>query len=63
MAENKPEEKRKSNTKLIIAIIILILFIIFSVRFLSGEDNWVCKDGKWQKHGNPNSPQPIEQCK
>jgi hypothetical protein len=52
----------KENIKLIIAIIIVVLVVIFLVRLLSGEDGWVCKDGKWEKHGNPRMPKPEKIC-
>ena len=48
-------------------IIYLILFIsivaIVSVRLFSGnEDTWLCQDGQWVKHGQPNSLPPSESC-
>ena len=38
---------------LILAIIILIPVIIFSLRFIIGgsEDTWICVNGEWIKHG------------
>jgi uncharacterized membrane protein len=42
---------------------VLIIFIaIFGIRFFSGEDSWICVDGQWVKHGNPNAPVPQYNC-
>jgi hypothetical protein len=42
---------------LISGIIILILIIIFGLRFIIGgsEDTWFCQNGEWVRHGNPTS--------
>ncbi len=45
-----------------IIIAIIILFVL-SVRLLSGEDDWVCDNGQWVKHGNPSVPAPTSECK
>jgi uncharacterized membrane protein len=54
----------KKNKSLIIflAILIGLFVIIFNVRLLGGEDNWMCKDGQWIKHGQPDSPMPTKIC-
>jgi len=51
--------------KLIYAIIGLVIFIIvllFGARLLSGEDDWICKNGEWIKHGAPSFPAPEVKC-
>lgn len=48
---------------LLFASILAIVLTIGILRTFSGEDNWVCKDGVWQKHGQPNFPAPITECK
>jgi hypothetical protein len=51
------------NTAIIIAIIICIAIVaILGIRFFSGEDAWICQNGKWIKHGNPNSSAPLAGC-
>lgn len=35
---------------------------IFTVRFLSGEDDWICQNNQWVKHGNPSAPKPNTPC-
>lgn len=48
-----------------ILIIILILILIwFVVRFVIGgpEDDWICVDGEWVKHGAPSASMPTTGC-
>lgn len=55
-----------SDKKLIYSFLILVLFAILfiaGVRSLSGEDNWICKDGRWVQHGRPSFPAPQTECK
>jgi hypothetical protein len=55
----------QSKKILIISVIILasIGIIILILRFSTPEDNWICKNGSWQKHGAPSAPMPTELCK
>ena len=47
----------------IFLIIILVgLAFVLAVRFFSGEDNWICENGQWIKHGNPSVPMPKAKC-
>jgi hypothetical protein len=52
------------NKKILVAIIVtlLVIIIILGLRFLSGEDSWICVDGKWVKHGNPSASMPENGC-
>jgi hypothetical protein len=50
-----------------IVIFGLIIFLIagitvLTIRFFSGEDNWVCENGEWVKHGNPKTEKPSIGC-
>jgi len=49
---------------LIIGGIILLLVVVFSLRFIIGgsEDDWICVDGEWVKHGVPYAPMPTTGC-
>jgi hypothetical protein len=52
---------------IIIGILLAVIFaltVIFSLRFLLGgtEDNWLCQNGEWVKHGNPSVPMPTSGC-
>lgn len=46
----------------IIAGIFAAIFTIGSLRLISGEDDWICDNGQWVKHGQPSAPQPTETC-
>jgi hypothetical protein len=53
--------------KKIIYIIIglaVIAVLVLTMRFVFGgpEDNWICQDGVWIKHGNPSFPEPASGC-
>ena len=44
--------------------LLIILTFIFIRFFLSGpEDDWICQNGQWVKHGNPSSPKPEGDCR
>jgi spore germination protein GerM len=47
---------------IVVIILIVIGAVIFGIRFWSGEDNWICQEGVWVKHGNPSAPMPAEPC-
>lgn len=47
--------------KQFLLIIFLISSVIF-VRFISPEDNWICQNGEWVKHGYPTSDKPSINC-
>lgn len=53
----------KKNLYLFLAILLVLIFTIFGLRIFSGEDNWVCQNGAWEKHGQPDFPQPTAECK
>ncbi|MDD5032260.1 MAG: GerMN domain-containing protein [Patescibacteria group bacterium] len=54
----------RRKTLIILGIIILVLAIIFSLRFIIGgpEDDWICSGGEWVKHGEPSAPKPAGPC-
>jgi len=52
-------------TILIICLVVLIAAaVVFYLRFVVGgpEDDWICEDGKWVKHGAPSAPKPTSGC-
>lgn len=53
----------KKKIYLFVVVLIVLLFTVFGVRLFSGEDDWICKDGQWQKHGNPSFAVPNVECK
>ena len=52
----------KKNLIIAIIVILLAVAIVFSLRLLTGEDSWICVDGKWVKHGSPSAPKPESGC-
>jgi len=48
---------------LIVIGIILVLGVgILAIRFITGEDVWLCQKGEWVKHGQPSAPMPTTPC-
>ncbi len=48
----------------VVLIVLAVIFLaVLAARLLTGEDNWICKDGEWVKHGNPSAPKPTGTCK
>ncbi len=53
------------NTKLFISLAVLgVAIIAFGIMRLTGggEDNWICQNGQWVKHGNPSAAMPTTLC-
>jgi hypothetical protein len=38
------------------------LISLFCIRLLSGEDDWICQNSVWIRHGNPRAPMPSAGC-
>lgn len=51
-----------SKMKYVFFSLALLTIIIIIVRLISGEDDWICQDGRWIKHGKPNAPIPQKEC-
>ncbi len=49
-------------TYLLLAVALIIIISAIVLRFSTPEDDWVCKAGQWQKHGNPSAPMPTTSC-
>lgn len=56
------EQRRRYLFVGLIALLAAITFVV-NVRFLAGEDDWMCQNGAWVKHGNPSAPMPSEPCR
>jgi len=56
-------KKSVDKMKYVYLSLLLIVIIVFSLRLLSDEDDWICQSGQWVKHGNPNFPMPQAQCR
>lgn len=61
--QNRIKFTKNKNKFIIFAIILAIFVTIFTLRFFSGEDNWLCQNGQWIKHGNPEFAAPKTICK
>jgi uncharacterized membrane protein len=46
-----------------LAVVFFIIIAIAGLRLFSGEDDWICQDGKWIEHGHPDFPAPTRLCK
>ncbi len=46
----------------LLGVIGLLLLCAIVLRLTSPEDNWICKDGQWLKHGNPRASMPTTIC-
>ena len=48
----------------IIIAVVIIAAVWFFIRFVVGgpEDDWICVDGQWMKHGVPSAPTPTAPC-
>jgi len=42
--------------------LIIAAAAVFTLRFFSGEDDWLCLNGQWVKHGQPSFPAPTTIC-
>ena len=36
--------------------------LLFFIRLISGEDDWICVNGQWIKHGQPDGVKPTIKC-
>lgn len=46
----------------LIGVILTLLVVVVIARLSSPEDDWICVNNEWVKHGNPDSPKPQEKC-
>lgn len=49
---------------LFLLVVLLVFSGILALRFFAngGEDNWICVNNQWVKHGNPKDPKPQTGC-
>ncbi|MFH0818594.1 MAG: DUF2178 domain-containing protein [Patescibacteria group bacterium] len=53
----------KKGIYIVFGVGIILVLLIGMLRFFNGEDDWICKEGKWVAHGHPQSAMPISECK
>jgi len=52
----------KTILKFFFTIVIALIVIFGFVRLFSGEDDWICQNGEWIKHGAPSAGPPNKKC-
>ena len=44
-------------------VAVILIITVLGIRFLGGpEDDWICQNGQWVKHGQPSAPKPTIAC-
>lgn len=62
LAVKDDSSRRKFVMAGVIALVLALLAIV-ALRLFSGEDDWICQNGNWVKHGQPNFPAPKTLCR
>lgn len=60
---NKFSLSNKKTVYIILSVLLFVILGIATLRVFSGEDNWLCENGQWIKHGQPDFPAPTVECK
>lgn len=44
--------------------LVVLIALMLTIRFILGgpEDNWICQNNVWVKHGHPSGPEPTTPC-
>ncbi|MCX6798355.1 MAG: hypothetical protein NTX66_04060, partial [Candidatus Falkowbacteria bacterium] len=50
------------NHKFALIVFGIILATALILRIMSPEDDWICQNGAWIKHGSPRSAKPSQVC-
>lgn len=56
------KQGKKSFLALVLITFIVAAGVAVVLRLTSSEDDWICNQGIWIKHGNPSSPMPQSPC-
>ena len=48
--------------KIILLVILVVAIGAVLVLLRGSEDDWICQNGQWVKHGNPSKPMPTTLC-
>lgn len=48
---------------LLLALAIAFFVTIASLRIFTPEDEWICDNGSWTRHGNPDAAMPTDACR
>lgn len=52
----------KKLLKISLVVVFVLVVIVLGIRTFLNEDDWICVDGEWVKHGNPSASKPTEFC-
>lgn len=49
---------------LVAVLFVIAVVLLFAARFILGgpEDDWICQNNTWVKHGHPSAPMPAAPC-
>lgn len=53
---------RQNKYAVFLAIALSVMAIIFTLRLFSGEEGYICQDGAWVRHGQPDFAAPSAPC-
>jgi len=56
-------KKQERLMKPVLAGLMLVLLLMMALRLVTGEDNWICQNGRWVAHGNPSAAMPVDKCR
>lgn len=48
---------------LLLALVIAFILVVASLRMFTPEDEWICDNGAWVKHGQPDASMPTGICR
>jgi hypothetical protein len=55
--------KKNSTLRITLCVIGCLFLFMLAIRICSQEDDWLCQDGQWVKHGNPTMEMPNMECR
>jgi uncharacterized membrane protein len=55
-------KKKERYMKYILIAVAVLIGGLLLIRVISGEDGWICKNGKWVQHGKPSAVKPTTTC-
>lgn len=44
------------------AALLTLAVVVFALRLIAGEDDWMCENGRWIAHGHPDMSAPSSPC-
>lgn len=48
---------------ILLALILASFVAVASLKMFTSEDEWICQDGSWARHGSPDASTPTEECR